>query len=368
MSHLRCYKWYAGCLLACVAGRALPVQAQFADPEYTDTFAGNPATNAFIRIPKDTDDWTRHFRLGAMVGMNLKANFAMSGNAFSVNGNNPAAGKFDDGYVYKDQSGDSTYTGYWGYNNASQVSGNTLTLHANTGFSASASGIDAQSSGGILPGLDLAYGDNLWYWRHARVGWELGFGWLPMDFNSSINQSGLTVNQSAYTFNTGGIVVPGAPYLGGPGGSGEPIINRTPTGTSTSTTTGGTLTGNHALDVDLFTLRLGPSFYWDLCRRLSLDLGAGPAVGFVTGEYKYNETITLEGSVSQNNGQISDTVVVYGGYVNATFLYHIEHDADLYLGAQYMPMTDATISGGGRSGTVDLGGQLYFMFGINWAF
>jgi hypothetical protein len=33
-----------------------------------------------------------------------------------------------------------------------------------------------------------------------------------------------------------------------------------------------------------------------------------------------------------------------------------------------MPMTDATISGGGRECRLNLGGQVYFSIGVNWAF
>jgi hypothetical protein len=368
MSHLRLTKWYAGGLLAWTAGWALPAQAQFYDSEITDTFGGNPGTNAFIRIPKDTDDWTRHFRLGAMVGMNISAKFGMTG-SFGVSGNNPAAGKFDDGYVYPDQSGDPTHTGYWGYNNASQLSGNTLTMHAITSFSTGAA--ESQSDGGFQPGLDVAYGDNLWYWRHARVGWELGFGWLPINITSTINHEPVYVSQSVYTFNTGGIVVPGAPYQGGPSGVGEPIIAYPANGFTPSSTTNsasGTLSGTHTLDATLYTLRLGPSFYWDLSRRFSLDLAAGPAVGLVTGAYKYNEVITTASGGTPNSGEVSGLDVVYGGYVNGTFLYHLKNDADVYLGAQFMPMTDATFSGSGRTGRLDLGGQLYFSLGFNWAF
>ena len=31
----------------------------------------------------------------------------------------------------------------------------------------------------------MAYGDNLWYWKHARVGWELGFDLLPISITDN---------------------------------------------------------------------------------------------------------------------------------------------------------------------------------------
>ena len=118
----------------------------------------------------------------------------------------------------------------------------------------------------------------------------------------------------------------------------------------------------------LYTLRLGPTFYWDLTDHVSLSLGAGPAVGLVSGDYKYDEMITASNVSAHNSGKISGTDVVYGGYVNATVLCHVMDNADIYAGAQFMPMSDATISGGGRMGRLNLGGQVYFTVGINWPF
>jgi len=115
----------------------------------------------------------------------------------------------------------------------------------------------------------------------------------------------------------------------------------------------------------LYTFRLGPSFYWDLTEHLGMSLGAGPALGLVSGEYKYNEII---GGGPPNSGRIGGTELVYGGYVNATVLCHVQNDADIFIGAQFMPMTDATIGGGGREGRLNLGGQLYFTIGVNWPF
>ena len=114
---LRAQRWTA-CLAASAALLALPARAQL------DTFGGNPDSSAFIRIPKDTDDWTRHFRLGALVGLNISANFSENGHF----GSSPGAGYFSNGYVLPDATGDKNYTSNWGYNNASQLNGSTLNM------------------------------------------------------------------------------------------------------------------------------------------------------------------------------------------------------------------------------------------------
>ena len=342
--------------LVCLVGFVPSASAQ---PEVY----GNPDSSAFIRIPRDADDWKRHFRIGAMVGMNITASFNMAG-TFNIN---RPAGVYDDGYVRVDNTGDpGGRTYYWGYDSPSQLNGTTLTMSANTSFSAVS---NTKENGGLFPGLEMAYGDNLWYWKHARVGWELGFGLLPIHIANN-QPMAATVNRTTYKFdvsNPYGAPLPGSdsgtPYQGGPNGPGYTIPDQ-PTSSYISSTTNETATGSHTLDVMLYTFRLGPSFYWDLTDRFGMSLGAGPAVGIVSGSYKYDEII---GS-THNTGQISDTKIVYGGYVNATLLYHVQDNADIFIGAQYMPMSDATISGGGREGRLNLGGQLYFTIGVSWPF
>lgn len=352
--------WFARCLAGCVAGMALHASAQ---PEVY----GNPSSSAFIPIPKDADDWTRHFHIGALVGMNISANFNMNGSAFPISGNDPSHGIFDNGYVRPDQNGDPAYTSYWGYNSISQYNSpaQTLTMNATTAFSTSGS---ANAGGGLFPGFEMAYGDNLWYWKHARVGWETGFGLLPINISENSSLSA-TVTQETYTFRTDTLGPVGFPtagsYQGGPGGTG-PII---PTAfTAITNSTGGNVIGSHTLDVMLYTVRLGPSFYWDLTDHLGMSLGAGPAIGIVSGNYKYNEIITAGNVSAHNQGQIDGTKLVYGGYANAALMYHVTDNGDIFVGAQYMPMSDATISGGGREGRLNLGGQLYFSVGISWPF
>lgn len=331
---------------------------------------GQPDSSAFIRIPKDADDWTRHFRIGAMVGLNISANFSVTGG--SISGNNPQAGIYNDGYVRVDKTGNANgYTTYWGYDKASQYNetAQTLTMQSSSSFNVTSGG-NSSSDGGAFPGFDMAYGGNLWYWKHARVGWELGFGLLPISItdNQPMNAS---VSQTTYTFNTGGIVVPGAGYQGSFNGPGALLGTNYTSSTSLDT---GIITGSRSLNVTLYTVRLGPSFYWDLTENFGMSLGAGPAVGIVSGDCSYNEVITTTstGSTStHNNGSFGATDVIYGGYVNGTLMYHIEdygQTADLYLGVQYMPMQDANFNGSGRSSTLNLGGQVYISAGINWPF
>jgi hypothetical protein len=118
----------------------------------------------------------------------------------------------------------------------------------------------------------------------------------------------------------------------------------------------------------LYTVRFGPSFYWDLTERFGMSLGGGPAVGIVSGECKYSDIITTSAGSTRNTGRIQGTKLTYGGYVDAAVMYHVQQNADIYISAQYMPMGNAAISGGGREGRLNLGGQICISAGINWPF
>ena len=88
----------------------------------------------------------------------------------------------------------------------------------------------------------------------------------------------------------------------------------------------------------------------------------------MSGDLKYDEVITVGSVSSPNRGQIGSTDLVYGGYVNATVMYHAVENGDVYLSVQYMPMGSTTISGAGREAQLDLGGQVYISAGVNWPF
>ena len=363
MRHFRKYfcRRSTWAVTGCFLGLAIPA---FAQPE----IYGDPYSSRFILIPPGADDWTLHFRVGALVGLNLSADFTTRGR-FGASGNNPSQGIYDDGYVRPDsQTAADGLTGFWGYNKASQYNAGTHTLdmHATSSYSTIGS---SSESGGAFPGFELAYGDNYWYWKHARVGWELGFGMLFINNISDNRSMPASAQQITASYDTGNTVVPAAPYQGPSSGQG-PLISSSPFQTQTQQAFG-TVTGARTLDVNLYTIRLGPSFYWDVTDNVGVSLGAGPAMGIASSTYHFDENILANGISAHNSGSITSTEVVYGGYVNATAMYHIDDNgkrADIYISAQYMPMGDATIGNSSREAKLKLGGQIYLSAGINWPF
>jgi len=355
------FAWSLACFFAGIAPNCI---AQMNTNEKFDS-------SGFILIPPHGDDWTRHLHIGAMVGMNIGASFHENG-LFKIAGNNVANGIYDDGYVREDQTGNAGgYTSYWGYENDSQynAAAQTLAFHSTSSYTTSGGGSKDSEP---FAGFDLAYGDDYLYWKfaHARIGWELGFDLLPIDNITDSHPMSATVNQSLYTFNTGGIVVPGTPYHGGSSGQG-PLLPGSPSSVTSQTFTTGTVTGTRSLDVMLYTIRLGPNFFWGITENLGLSLSAGPVVGVASGDYKYDEIITTGNSSTHSAGSFGKTAVIYGGYVDATLKYHVVdngRDAYIYIGAQYTPMTTATFSSGGRSGRLNLDGQVYLSAGVGWPF
>jgi hypothetical protein len=309
-------------------------------------------------------DWLFHVRAGALIGLNIKANFSANGQ-FNLAENLPA-GVYDDGYVHTDQTGNAQgLTSYWGYQNPSQVDSGTHTLlmHQTTTFSATSSG-----SGNDTPyfGAELAGGGNLWTHDQWRVGWELGCGVLPISIRNEQSQP-VNVNRNAFAFDTGNIVVPTAPYNGGPSGIG-PLINAAGVAVG-SEVVAGSFSGSQTLDATLVAIKLGPTLFWDLSRYVGLQAGLGPAVGIVPGSLKFDETVLLpDGTTPHNSGKVSSTEVTFGGYVNALATFHVIKNADIYLGAQYLPLGNVSFGGNGRNADLKLIGQINFMAGINWPF
>jgi hypothetical protein len=327
------------------------------------------------------DDWTRNFRVGLQLGINVSAEFKTGGQFGLSSGQPGTAGAgldhtYDDGYVLVDQNkrgAPDYYTSNWGYDSPAQFDGSHLTFH-----SAKSADINSATSRGKddapYLGLDMAYGGSIGRWMKARLGWEVGFSFLPVVIKDSRNLSGTFVT-TTHQFNTEGtkgpIVVPGINtsdgYHGGPSGFGTQLPNiATDVGDQTTT---GTITGTRSLDVHLLTLRLGPTLYWNLHPRWAVSASAGGAIGLVTGEYRFDEIASLSsGSATPLSGKFGKTELSYGGYVSAIALYHVQPDADLFLGAQFMPLTDVTFRKSGREAKLDLGTGLYFTAGINWPF
>jgi hypothetical protein len=195
---------------------------------------------------------------------------------------------------------------------------------------------------------------------------EFGFGYLPINIKDK-DPMDADINRTVHSFSTGGILPPAAPYNGGASGIGPTIPDQATALPDDATP--GTITGSRTLEMSLFAFRLGPLFHWELHPRWALSLSGGAALGYLDGDLSYDEVITSEdGGSARNQGSTDGSEFVVGGYVGATLMFHVEEHGDFYIGVQYMPMSGATVSGGGREATLDLSGGVYFTAGVNWPF
>ena len=354
-------------MLACGAGLLLasaPVGlAQSSDGEVWQ--------NLFGPSGELEGDWPRHFRVGALVGFNFKASFAMSG-PFTIAGSSPGTAgvggqnhNYDDGYVRLDATGNSGgETWNWGYNSASQLVGNRLYFHSTDSYTASGS---ANVTGNAQVGFDSAYGGHLFPLWGGAFGWELGFGVLPIKVKNNLSLP-TVVTRTVHSFDTFGNILPQAPYQGGFTGP-SATIGDVATAEPPEPPQQGILTGSQTVDVTMYNIRLGPTLHWEFASRFAVEVSAGASVGILAGGLKYDETVVLPGgSAATNQGEVGDTQLVYGGYLAGTLMYHAVKNGDFYVGFQYMPLSNATFNGDGRSAKLDMSGGVYISAGINWPF
>jgi hypothetical protein len=315
-------------------------------------------------------NWVRNFRVGAVVGFNIKADFKLTGSSFGVGNYGP--GRYDDGYVIRNPANTANdFTSNWGYDNDSQYdsASQTLTFHRTTEFDAAAIS-RGKSDEPFQIGFDMEYGGYPWCWDRMRLGFAFGFGFLPLNFSQEFSMIG-TAQRRAFVHSTdlGG---PPTPFFPPPGYQGNPSggwnIHSDVLSESDAGSVNATAFGKHELDATLFAFRLGPSLFLDLHPKLGLALSAGPALGFITGEYKFDDEIEIDGGDVSSRGSFDVSDVLYGGYVNATLTYHATRNGDIYFSAQYMPLGSAEFNKGGRSAKLDLSGAIYLSAGINWPF
>ena len=318
------------------------------------------------------DDWTRNFRLGVQVTLNVQAQLSIDGVVPRRTGDPGPVGvpgqnhQYDDGSVRVDGTGNAGgVTSFWGYQDASQYDPATgqLVYRSTRGFSARD---QVTVDSGPMPGLELAYGGSLHDWRQVRLGWEFGYSWVPMELRDTSTLPAQFLRE-VQAFDVGGISLPTAPYQGGNSGIG-PVIPDIATARPDEVLSG-FLSGSRGLDVDLHAFRLGPNLFWRFGKQWALSGSIGPSLGLLSGGYSYNETFRFsDGTTVVNSGGQDQLVCVFGGYASATVLYRVIDNADLYVSTQFMSLGGAQYGGGGRRATLDLGKAVMTSIGISWPF
>ena len=288
---------------------------------------------------------------------------------------------YSDGYV--NQDGGTPFFGdtwNWGYNNASQVSGNSLSYHNIYGTSSATASTTSNSQTSSLrrdagwnsdlsgSGFFASLGSPAIFARGPlAVNLELGYSWASADaghhssnvftaHQASVQRSGgttTTTTTATDVYDTTGVTVPSAPYSGtftGPG----PLISNIPSNRSLSTAAtnsggnGRTSVStadfsshvNESLDMKMNTISFGPHLSWE-SNHFVLGFSTGFALNIADWDASYQEDL----NVRQNGGASrllkryhfdnSGTDVLPGVYVELNANYRITKHIALFVGGRY---------------------------------
>ena len=274
---------------------------------------------------------------------------------------------YDDGYVLTDVSGNAGgQTWNWGYNNSSQISGNTILMHQTTALGSTATGADALPTGPGF-GFELVYNRQLGRHEKFSYGVEVAMNYLHVSLDGN-RQSSADISQTTDTYSfTPGTTPPSAPYQGTFDGPGF-LINASPISSVTGPGTAA-ITGSQQLDANIWGWRLGPYLDFPVTERVQLSLSAGLAMALfdVSGSWAETTTITGQGPAS-SSGAGSDTSFQWGAYVglNAAWQFAPLWSAVVGVQYQYLDVYEDTL--GGRAVELDLNQSVGVTFGVSYSF
>jgi hypothetical protein len=312
----------------------------------------------------DSSGWN-HFGLDFRMGFNIQAKFMEAGIAPAPAA--PSAGpavnrNYNDGFVNVDSSHNAgSQTWNWGYQNASQVSGDTLLMHATSVSSgASSSGTDDPNLG-----FEVSFVRDLGHETWGRWGLKAAFGYTGMNLSSS---GPLSANAQFITdtYQLGGVVPPIAPYNGSSSGPG-PVIGSSPA-RGPIMPASAIVTGNRSLNATLYDLRLGPAVELDIIKGLAVEVGGGLALGVVDSTFAYTETTTTALGATWSSGSTHGTGFQAGAYAEAGLAYRVFKAASLYGGAQFQYLGDYNQSVQGRRAQLDLSQSVFCILGFQFHF
>lgn len=268
-------------------------------------------------------------------------------------------GGYSDGYVLGDSTGSATQTWNWGYNNASQVQGNTLVFSGSSSSLTQSTSLSSQDSGwsdnldGV--GVELrAETPALLKWRQFTLSAAMGYSFVRDETEGSREAFGAErttwLQQSSVrdVYDITAIApIPGAPHQGTFNGPG-PVLNKTPI----SSSGGGSgareklyddvysSTVRQSLEIRLHTLSFGPDVSM-VAGPVRLQGGLGLALNIADYEAEYSERLTVQrGEARQRllrewNDSNSGTEVIPGFYLEAQAELPLSPHWSAYVAGRY---------------------------------
>ena len=291
---------------------------------------------------------------------------------------------YSNGYVRPDSTnGPNTWN--WGFNDPSQVVGNTLTFSgSNTEIfqRVLAQSLDSAWSED-LAGLGIYFeleSPTLLKWKRFNLSAVAGYSFVQdetersLDAFSAVRQTMLIHNSFTDAYDISGIA-PVAPQQGTFNGPG-PVISRTPisrTGGHGSTATmldDEVITSRveQSFKINLHTLSLGPRIGMDF-GKLRATAGLGLAINLADWEASSNETLRSESGKVLKRWQdsTSELEILFGGYAELGAHYAINERWSINANLRYDLSQDLSGQVANTPIHLDLGG-FTAMVGVGWRF
>ncbi|HTD67738.1 MAG TPA: hypothetical protein VK846_14525, partial [Candidatus Limnocylindria bacterium] len=281
--------------------------------------AEDPALRVKLEEPQPPTK--NRFGMSYRAAFNITAKFKNVGNVRTPNGG-PGPGDdvspgqdrtYDDGYNRVDATGNGGgHTWFWAYKNPSQIVGDTVVMHSTTVRGINSKTIDSDPE----HGFELTYNRELGRTGKSKNlpwGLEGGLGWTDIDIRDHRRLSGTTstindaynlegVDPSRNIIEEGGTTPApftegGSPFAPGTFGGPGALAGDAPDRTITSGTA--QVRGARHFDANFFSLRVGPYLEIPIDDRWSFSVSAGAAVGWIDGEFSFNQVRTTGSGASR---------------------------------------------------------------------
>jgi hypothetical protein len=324
-----------------------------------------------VKLDENPQRKKNQIGLNYWLGLNMAVDFKNLGGFPRQTNPGPATGGgidrfYDDGQSRVDSSGNQGgSTWYWGYDSASQVSGqDALLLNSSASYEQTyKNDVDEKAAHGV----ELTYRHDLGRLFCGRWGLEGAFAYtgFSVDSDSTLTTS-YTRLSDAYVLD--GVIPPLTPYQGTAEGPG-PVISDSPQRVLTVDTDGAIVAGKRELETDLFDFRLGP--YWEvpLAKRVAASLSGGLAFAVLASEFNYHETVTIPavGSISRS-AHDSQSDVIFGAFLAGRLTYKLTEDLTINGGVQWQYLGDQDHKADGKKAVLDLDEAIFVTLGLGYSF
>jgi hypothetical protein len=349
-----------------------------------------------VKLEEPPSPNKNRFGISYRAGFNVTVQFKNVGNLSarsSGRGPGPATGgvvnrDYDDGYNrvdVSDNEGGDTWN--WGYRNASQADGDSVTFHSTSASPIASKTYDSDPE----HGFELTYNREIGAVGKTKATWgfEGGIGWTDVEIRDHRRLLGGTVQITDVFSHTGvdttrNIIPPGQstppPYTEegnqfNPGTEEGPgaLISSIPNRTVTRDPDGASLIGLRQFDANLYSFRIGPYVDYPLDERWTISLSAGFAAGVIDGEFRFNHrNQAIPAGVPglrPQRGSGSETDVMFGGYATAMIHYAIDEQWGVFIGGQYLGLFDRyEAEAAGQIIQLDLKRTAFMTAGVTFSF